>query len=225
MNRSGRSYSSAYGRPSAANFLWTSSTSSISDFSVAYCATGCALNTSSGGLSKADDSSCKEFSVSTTYLRAYDYDPEASPITNDQQRAPLEHTLRYIEHVAAQGGRPRVSATKLAYIKLLERADDLRTFPTFSALPAVVRMRIYGLAMQPNAATEGMDAVPQPPISMVSRLLRYETLPLFYQNQKIGVQLRHQGPTPQLPNGGFIMDQRIARYLASQARESLMRAN
>lgn len=144
------------------------------------------------------------------------------------QQAPLSMSrdqhifLSWIEQISAEGGYPRVTSTKLARIKLLERADDRKTFPHFRALPAAVRLRIHDLTMLPRAANDGRDAVPQPPITMVSRQLRLETIPLFYQNQKITIRLHHHGPNEHQRTGGLTLDQEIVRYLTSQVGANLM---
>ncbi len=68
-------------------------------------------------------------------------------------------------------------AKEAELVQALEDADiDLR-FEKFSDLPAELRVRIYKLHFDSLAGT-GVGE--QPPITRVSRLLRKEALPVFY---------------------------------------------
>jgi hypothetical protein len=88
-----------------------------------------------------------------------------------------------LRHFAASRGfsdtRPHESA-KDKLIAKLERADRAITFPRFLDLPPELRERIYAFHFR------WLDQLPerfhQPPICHLSRLVRIESLPLFYEN-------------------------------------------
>ena len=63
-------------------------------------------------------------------------------------------------------------------IDALEKEDDNRSFGSFTQLPAELRARIYKYYFED--LEDSLHAPKQPPLTRVSRLLREETLPLFY---------------------------------------------
>lgn len=63
-------------------------------------------------------------------------------------------------------------------IQLLEKADDDQTFVRFMDLPPELRVHIYELSFKSFGR---LDYPAQPPITQVSRLLREESLPVFYK--------------------------------------------
>jgi len=75
------------------------------------------------------------------------------------------------------------SASRLA--RALENADDLATFPRFLDLPAEIRNIIYELHFYDFDPFRGQHA--QPPLTLASRQLRLEALPLFYDCATFGL--------------------------------------
>lgn len=73
-----------------------------------------------------------------------------------------------------KAGKP----SKADLVKVLEEADANSSFHHFSDLPAELRVRVYTLYF---GSIGVLDRPAQPPITMVSRLLRKEALPVFYQ--------------------------------------------
>lgn len=76
---------------------------------------------------------------------------------------------------------PKVPSGKAELILVLENADDNPHFEGFSELPAELRVRIYEFHFE-SAYERGTFLGPpgQAPITRVSRLLRKESLPVFY---------------------------------------------
>lgn len=70
------------------------------------------------------------------------------------------------------------TATKSEMIAGLEKADDDATFSRFVELPPELRVRIYEYHFHTFGS---VDTPAQPPVTLVSRLLREEALPLFYE--------------------------------------------
>ena len=68
-------------------------------------------------------------------------------------------------------------------VQILEKADDEATFERFTELPPELRSRVYELHFQ--SFEEPLYAPSQPPITKVSKLLRTESTPLFYQNVSV----------------------------------------
>ncbi|KAM0715352.1 hypothetical protein Q7P37_008850 [Cladosporium fusiforme] len=64
-------------------------------------------------------------------------------------------------------------------IDALQRADDEALFPKFLALPAEIRNAIYELHVRSFGDVPAVHR--QPPVTMASRQLRSESLPLFYE--------------------------------------------
>ena len=75
-------------------------------------------------------------------------------------------------------GLPAKATTASRLARALETADDLATFPRFLDLPAELRNAIYELHFHGFDSFNGEHV--QPPLTMASRQLRSETLPLFY---------------------------------------------
>lgn len=75
-------------------------------------------------------------------------------------------------------GLPAKATTASRLARALETADDLATFPRFLDLPAELRNAIYELHFHGFDSSSGENV--QPPLTMASRQLRSETLPLFY---------------------------------------------
>lgn len=75
-------------------------------------------------------------------------------------------------------GLPAKATTASRLARALETADDLATFPRFLDLPAELRNAIYELHFHGFDSFSGEHV--QPPLTMASRQLRSETLPLFY---------------------------------------------
>lgn len=69
--------------------------------------------------------------------------------------------------------------TKRKLVTLLEQVDEDTTFPRLLELPAELRDRIYELHIT-DIVTNVDGASNQPPLTLVCRQLRNETLPIFY---------------------------------------------
>lgn len=76
---------------------------------------------------------------------------------------------------------------KIILVLFLERDDEQVTFPRFMELPPELRVMVYGFSFNVlrgtpralRAANETLKLMP-PPVTLVSRTLRKESLPLFY---------------------------------------------
>lgn len=75
-------------------------------------------------------------------------------------------------------GLPAKATTASRLARALETADDLATFPRFLDLPAELRNAVYELHFHGFDSFSGQYV--QPPLTLSSRQLRSETLPLFY---------------------------------------------
>jgi hypothetical protein len=76
-------------------------------------------------------------------------------------------------------GLPSKATTVSRLARALERADDAATFRRFFKLPPELRVMIYELHFQ---SFDDIDARhSQPPLTLASRQLRTEALPLFYK--------------------------------------------
>lgn len=83
--------------------------------------------------------------------------------------------------VAARQLHSATTPTKKAdLIEFLEQADEHVTF-RFLDLPPELRVHVYTYHLQSLSTMKGHFPT-QPPITTVSKLLRQESLPLFYQN-------------------------------------------
>lgn len=72
--------------------------------------------------------------------------------------------------------------------KALEKADDQATFPKFFALPAELRNTIYELHARSLGDVPGVHQ--QPPLTVASKQLRHEALPLFYERATFAFRYR-----------------------------------
>lgn len=75
------------------------------------------------------------------------------------------------------------TTTKPQLISALEKADEDRTFLRFMDLPPELRTRIYDFYFEPLHRVRWDVApytIPPPPITIVSKQLRLESHPLFY---------------------------------------------
>lgn len=99
--------------------------------------------------------------------------PSYHSSTNDELRKFIKH--RKIDASAVIKGK--TIGTRNELVKLLESADSRRTFPKFLDLPPELRNRIYELHFSDMRTAY---APTQPPITRSSRLLRQESLGLFY---------------------------------------------
>lgn len=81
--------------------------------------------------------------------------------------------------VRNRGLQDTIPATTLKpkMLALLEAADNAATFDRFLELPPELRLRVYELHFDSFGL---VDIAEQPPIAMVSRIIRREALPLFY---------------------------------------------
>ncbi|KAK4635432.1 hypothetical protein CLAFUW4_01843 [Fulvia fulva] len=81
--------------------------------------------------------------------------------------------------------------TKGKYIAALEEADDNAAFGHFTDLPAELRLLIYeyhiGAHEDEAAETNGTHPRVPPPITEVSRLIRHESLPIFYERHRLRI--------------------------------------
>lgn len=100
---------------------------------------------------------------------------------------------------------PAVSTTypsegRADLIALLEKTDDQAEFP-FEKLPAELRVAVYGFYLQdlPN----GKASPAQPPITRVSKLIRQEALPLFYDTAAWHLHLEFKKDTYKLYDCDF----------------------
>lgn len=69
--------------------------------------------------------------------------------------------------------------TKAIAVIVLGRADEEAQYTLFLDLPAELRLRIYEIHLQ-DVASNVSASVHQPPVTLVSRSLRSESLPVFY---------------------------------------------
>jgi hypothetical protein len=76
-------------------------------------------------------------------------------------------------------GLPTKATTASRLVRILVKADDAATFPRFFDLPAEIRNMIYELFFR-DLKSFGNKHV-QPPLTLASRQLRAEGLPLFYE--------------------------------------------
>lgn len=70
----------------------------------------------------------------------------------------------------------------------LEAADDSKTFNHFMDLPSELRVEIYKLHFQ--TLTTPQDLIPaQPPLTKICRLVRHESIPLFYDTCDFALEI------------------------------------
>lgn len=98
-----------------------------------------------------------------------------------------EELLRYCvqRHIPVTGSNIRkTNGSKRELMVTLLNADEEHVFHRFTELPPEVRNLIYGFSFEYFEACRTRGAArPPPPIAQVSRLLRNETLPLFYKDE------------------------------------------
>ncbi|KAK4496628.1 hypothetical protein PRZ48_012608 [Zasmidium cellare] len=93
---------------------------------------------------------------------------------NDELRGFIN--ARRIQHAGTLKGESKATGTRLIHI--LQRADDNPRFERFSHLAPELRNRIYEYYL--GSLAQPIYAPSQPPLTLTSRLLRQETLPMFY---------------------------------------------
>lgn len=103
----------------------------------------------------------------------------------------------------------RSRRTKKTVIAMLELADDEPRFERLLDLPAELRVHVYEVYFarlsQLANFKDGRNRIPfyhqQPPVTRVSRLLRQETLNMFYEVCSLFVNFNRSGtnPSPRLP--------------------------
>lgn len=91
-------------------------------------------------------------------------------------------------------GLPTKATTASGLIRALEKADDLATFPRFFDLPPEIRNVIYELHF--NDFDTFTEKHAQPPLTLASRQLRLEALPLFYDCVTFGLSAVIHGYVP-----------------------------
>lgn len=71
----------------------------------------------------------------------------------------------------------------------LEKADDERSFVRFQELPAELRNRIYSFATKRPWSSVLYDSYEQAAITRVSRSVRHDALPVFYQQTQFSLEV------------------------------------
>ncbi|KAK4610446.1 hypothetical protein CLAFUW4_13729 [Fulvia fulva] len=101
------------------------------------------------------------------------------------------------------------------FIAQLNTDDDNRTFHGFAKLPPELRVHIYTwLFLSYGEETGGLELPVQPPITRVSRLLRKESLPVFYQTCTFQLRLEHYD-TPYIHGEFCRVPQKAIDYFTS----------
>jgi hypothetical protein len=88
------------------------------------------------------------------------------------------HELRL--HAARRGLTVAPNATLTSIKAQLEQADDDATFDRFTDLPPEIRQIIFQYYMDDTLARRKPKSIYQPPLTMTSRMIRRETLPMFF---------------------------------------------
>lgn len=98
-----------------------------------------------------------------------------------------EELLKYCvqRHIpVTQSGIRKTNESKRELMAALLDADEEHAFHRFTELPSELRNLIYGFSFEYFDSSRNHGAArPPPPIAQVSRLLRSETLPLFYKDE------------------------------------------
>lgn len=89
-------------------------------------------------------------------------------------------------------GLPTKATTASGLARALEKADDLATFSRFFNLPAEIRNVIYELHF--DGFEPFMEKFVQPPLTLASKQLRSEALPLFYDCATFGLTAGYDLP-------------------------------
>lgn len=85
-------------------------------------------------------------------------------------------------------------------VVLLEDADEEAQFPRFLELPPEIRVLVYEFSFDLCASPPYHDfnfreraaELHPPPVTMVSRLLRKESLPIFYSSAVLKIEIQHR---------------------------------
>ena len=88
------------------------------------------------------------------------------------------HELRF--YAAQRGLTVAPTATPNSVKAQLEQADENATFDRFTDLPPEIRQLIFQYYMDSTLANRKPKSIYQPPLTMTSRMIRRETLPLFF---------------------------------------------
>ncbi|KAF7191930.1 hypothetical protein HII31_06740 [Pseudocercospora fuligena] len=95
-------------------------------------------------------------------------------------------------------GKKTKHKAKKVMIRHLEAADDTKTFDRLMSLPAELRVLIYewyfrDLDLSPEAQGRDAFGIPtvksQPPLTKTCRVIREESLPIFYQESTFHIRL------------------------------------
>ena len=104
-------------------------------------------------------------------------------------RYQLAELKKFIEARGLSDGKEKYKTVKKAtLIALLERVDEESVFSRFMDLPPELRLRVYEHHF---ASFDTVDAEP-PPILGVSREIRKEARPLFYESARLFIRSRDQ---------------------------------
>ncbi|KAK4496620.1 hypothetical protein PRZ48_012600 [Zasmidium cellare] len=101
----------------------------------------------------------------------------------------LEELQRFIRDRRLQP--PNDPPSRADCIAVLEKADESQTFDRFLDLPPELRERIYGMYMAEFPRT--LTFPTQPPLTLTSRLLRKEALPLFFKETAFNLYYCYNG--------------------------------
>ena len=128
-------------------------------------------------------------------------------------------SLHELQDLAAQRAVPTGTETTLhsreALMELLEKADNEATFERFSELPAELRQMVFSHYFNSLVVRE-TSYKHQPPITLVSRTLREESLPLFYE--RCNFTIRAHSDTRTIPFK-IAPDDHAAQFIQSTACE------
>jgi hypothetical protein len=90
----------------------------------------------------------------------------------------LSHELGL--HAARRGLTVAPNATSTSIKAQLEQADEDAAFDRFTDLPPEIRQIIFQYYMDSTLAQRRPKSIYQPPLTMTSRMIRQETLPMFF---------------------------------------------
>ena len=132
-------------------------------------------------------------------------------------------SLHELQDLAAQRAVPTGTETTLhsreALMELLEKADNEATFEGFSELPAELRQMVFSHYFNSLVVRE-TSYKHQPPITLVSRTLREESLPLFYERCNFTI---HASSNTRTIPFKIAPDTYAARFIQSIACEDFAR--
>lgn len=112
------------------------------------------------------------------------------PYSNDELKELIK--ARNIPAKLDESGKARGKRTDLVF--LLDVHDQKPDFHRFLELPAELRNRIY--AMHFESLGEPQHPPSQPPLTLTSRQLRSEALPMFYSWLRLPIQLSRRSGSP-----------------------------